>query len=259
MLNLATPIKAAISRIIAATPLGSWPVRVRAGRAKGARWTLHPFSSYWRAGEDGIDILDAAKYLPFIQGAVFWDIGAHFGIHTVGMAMSVGLRGAVYGFEPDPIAWRKLQRHVRMNKLANVEIFELAASDVSGGATLYSPPGGISALSQFMISGVPMTSFSVQTVRLDDMVAAGKLRLPNMIKIDVEGHGDAVLRGAVAAIKLARPIISLSTHTTQEIDGARAALEPLGYYPTRDGKPIEWSAIASFTTLLPAPIKADPN
>ena len=27
-----------------------WPVRVRSGFAAGARWTLYPWSAYWRGG-----------------------------------------------------------------------------------------------------------------------------------------------------------------------------------------------------------------
>jgi hypothetical protein len=128
-----------ISRAIANTPLGYCRVRVRDGLAKGAQWTLLPFSSYWRFGGAEQDVLAAAAYLPSLKGIVFWDFGAHFGIHTVGMAMQVGPTGEVVAFEPDPGAFRRLQYHIELNHLSNVRLFAAGASRKSGRGRLYLP------------------------------------------------------------------------------------------------------------------------
>src|SRR5262249_9791005 len=114
----------AISRVLGASFIGYFPVRVRGGRARGARWTLLPFSSYWRRGETENDVTQAASYLCELKDITFWDIGAHFGIHTVGMAMSVGPSGQVVAFEPDPAAFSRLSYHVRKNDLSNVRLFD---------------------------------------------------------------------------------------------------------------------------------------
>jgi hypothetical protein len=62
--------------ILAATPLAYFPVRVRKGPAKGARWTLLPFSANWRKGGGEQDVACALKYLKFIKGAVFCEVAA---------------------------------------------------------------------------------------------------------------------------------------------------------------------------------------
>ena len=74
-----------ISRALGETPIGYFPVRVRAGLAKGARWTFLPFSSYWRAASSE-PMSVGYLLLSTLEGLVFWDCGAHFGIHTVGMS-----------------------------------------------------------------------------------------------------------------------------------------------------------------------------
>src|SRR4051812_26846547 len=131
----------ALSRLAAATPIGLFPVRVRAGLAKGARWTAAPFSANWRLGGAEGDVAAALAYLDQPCGAVFWDFGAHFGIHTVGIAMKTGPSGEVVAFEPDPVAFARLTRHVRMNRLTNVILVPAAASRVRGEDILYLPGG----------------------------------------------------------------------------------------------------------------------
>jgi hypothetical protein len=112
--------KRTLSRLLAATPLAHIPVRVQSGFAKGSRWTLLPFSTYWRYGGGERDVEIAVSYIPDLTGLVFWDFGAHFGIHTVGMAKQVGPLGQVAAFEPLPGPFSKLTRHVRLNDLRNV-------------------------------------------------------------------------------------------------------------------------------------------
>src|ERR1700729_2491433 len=112
------------SRVISATPLAYYPVRVRCGLAKGARWTFAPFSANWRYGGAEQDVEAGFAILPNPKGAVFWDFGAHFGIHTVGVAMHIGPGGQVAAFEPDPAAFKRLELHVALNCLTNVRLFE---------------------------------------------------------------------------------------------------------------------------------------
>src|SRR5689334_734786 len=89
-------------RLLASTLLADIPVRIRSGQAKGARWTLLPFSAYWRHGGYERDVEIAVSLIPDMVGKVFWDFGAHFGIHTVTVARMVGPSGQVAAFEPLP-------------------------------------------------------------------------------------------------------------------------------------------------------------
>jgi FkbM family methyltransferase len=244
-----------VSRVLAATPLAYCRVRVRAGFAKGAQWTLLPFSSYWRLGGAEQDVLAATSYLPTLNGIVFWDFGAHFGIHTVGMGMQVGPTGQVAAFEPDPGAFRRLQYHVEINHLSNVRLFEAAASRTSGRGNLYLPGGKGSAVSHLRyyasddMTGVD--SISVPTIAPDDLVAEGKIRAPHIIKIDVQGHGAEAGAGAINTIRTTLPIIAFSNHSEAERSGIQRLLEPLSYAPVHfDGSSCAWLDITE-ALLIP--------
>jgi FkbM family methyltransferase len=246
----------AAGAFIGATPLGLLPTRVRAGRAKGARWTLLPFSSYWRSGESEHDVQRACEYLTDLSGITFWDIGAHFGIHSVGMAMSIGTAGQVVAFEPDPCAFRRLSRHVALNRLDNVQMLQVAASNKNGAAALFLPQRGGSSCSHLKfnswddMNGVASTT--IETVRPDDLVRSSLIRAPDLIKIDVQGHGAQAIEGSLQAIRNKRPIIAFSNHSDHERFGIRDLLAPLAY-TVRDlgGMPCDWNDIADVAILVP--------
>lgn len=211
---------------------GLLPVRVRRGLARGAWWSAYPYSSYWRRGGhdavvDGALIRHAAR-----SGAVCWDIGAHYGIYAVGLARAVGPSGAVEAFEPDPIAFRRLTWHRRLNRLENLRLHNVAVSDTSGVRQLYNYEafGGTASHLPYpdeTTEGVP--SVRVAGIRLDDWLAAGRLRAPDFIKVDVEGHAGPVLRGAPTTVSRHRPVLLVAIHTLDERAQVEGLLGPHGY------------------------------
>jgi FkbM family methyltransferase len=237
-----------LSKAVSATPLTNYPVRVRKGFARGARWTAFPFSDYWRNGGSENDVAQAVNYLPTVKGAVFWDFGAHFGIHTIGLAMQAGPTGQAVAFEPDPAAFKKLNQHVAMNRLHNVKLYNAAVSASSGIGTLYLPHGHSagSSVSHFQYDGQDVTGIphiTVKTVSADDLVCRAQIRLPSILKIDVQGHGAHAIAGAIKSISAARPIIAFSVHGEAEWQGVKELLGPLGYTPEAlDRSAISWDS-----------------
>ena len=243
-----------ITQFAAGTRLQLWPVRVRAGLARGARWTLYPFSSNWRLGGEQ-DLEMAFNLLNPKAGAVCWDLGAHFGIYTVGFARQVGNEGQVYAFEPDPVAFARLRRHARMNKLNNVKLFNIAASDRDGELKLIITGGLGSTVTHAKYEDELVSDqaefLTSKCARLDTLVQSGELRLPNFIKVDVEGHGAEALAGAVSSIKLSRPIIALSIHSPHEWEASRSLLQPLNYTPVIRAKTTGgWETPAALETIV---------
>jgi len=247
-------LKGAISRLLALTPLAYFPVSVRRGPAKGAKWTLLPFSSNWRRGGDD-DILVGLNLLIPAAGKVCWDLGAHFGIYTVAMAKLVGPTGQVVAFEPDAIACERLRHHVRINALANVRVVTAAASDACGKGELIVTQGLGSSFSHFRYEDEPVpASAHVQAADLviaDEMVARGECRAPDLIKVDVQGHGAQALRGSIGSIRARKPIIIFSNHSPWEYRGVRDLLEPMGYVPRATNlESISWDEVSNWDTVV---------
>lgn len=228
------------------TGLGNIPVRSRNGLLSGARWTLYPFSSYWRGTTD-------REAIPWLDrfcrpGCAALDLGAHFGVFTVAMAQRVGTSGQVIALEPDGTARAKCVRHVRMNRLGQVRVFPEAASSTNGTLRLVSE--GDAGNSESFVSGDPGLGAAVPCVRLDDLYEKERLRPPQFIKVDVENHGAEALAGA-PAILAGRPNILMSFHSEDELSGTRAILKPLGYHAiSLSGQSIDWGQALYSNAIL---------
>ena len=245
-----------IGGLLGRTPLGLFPVAVRAGLAQGARWTLLPYSSYWRSGGGEHDIETVVASLPSLTGATCWDLGAHFGLYTIGFARLVGPTGHVASFEPDPIAFARCERHVRINSLRNVRLFNAAVSESAGQRPLILADKTLgSSANHLRYEDEPVSpderTIDIETVVLDDLVASGAIRPPTLVKVDVEGHGAKALTGAIKTLGLHAPTVVMSFHSHAEANDTRAILEPLGYYCREmDGGEMSWPAVVFRTVRL---------
>ncbi|MEQ8247516.1 MAG: FkbM family methyltransferase [Alphaproteobacteria bacterium] len=146
-------------------------------------------------------------------GAVVLDVGAHVGLFAMPAAIAAGKNGAVVAFEPAPRNVDLLRRHVRLNKLSNVEVvqtllgdqvrrdveFHVASRD-SGLNSLADTP----KLKGSRKIGLPMISL--------DAFCFDRGLKPNLIKMDIEGGELAALRGARNVLQRDRPLLLLSVH-----------------------------------------------
>jgi FkbM family methyltransferase len=167
--------------------------------------------------------------------------------------MRVGPEGQAVAFEPDPVAYRRLVKHVSMNKnLQNVVTFEAAASSETGQSTLYFPsglgPGSACSHMQYLADNdmTETPSITIRTVAPDDLVESNTIRAPDFIKIDVQGHGAKALAGSINSIRKSWPVIAFSQHSEAELNGIRELLEPLGYTPVKNfsGRQAGWTESA---------------
>lgn len=136
------------------------------------------------------------------------DVGANLGYFTISMARSVGTEGRVWAFEPVPPTFDRLRLSVSLNRLEQVTPLPLAVGDVDGEAQISFDPQLAGSASLHGDARLPRTEVRrVPICRLDGLVDAGKVAPPQLIKIDVEGHELAVIRGALATIAQTRPFI----------------------------------------------------
>jgi FkbM family methyltransferase len=213
--------------------VGNLPMMILRGPARGSWWTLYPWTSYWRLGGHEPRVDAALQEVGDLKGNVAWDCGAHFGIYTIRFARQVGEEGQVAAFEPDPVSFGKMQRHVRMNGFRNVVAFNAAASDCAEDAAIVVQEGLGGTTSHLPYPGEVVApesrTVTVHRVRGDDLVSEGRVRLPDLIKLDVEGHGGEVLAGAANSLHSSKPAIVAAMHSPQEVEAIRRVVAPIGY------------------------------
>lgn len=212
------------------TGLEYLPVKARGGLCRGACWTLYPWTSYWRGNYEPA-VAQTIMDLEDMTGKVCWDLGAHYGYYSVGLALRTGPTGQIAAFEPLPVSFARLKRHKDLNHLTWLKSFPFASSDSEGETEFIVTDG--ETVSHLPYDGEKSTqttrAIRIRTVRLDDLVSRGEIRPADFIKVDVEGHGHRALAGAIETIRARLPTILMGFHSPQEVAGTEELLRPLGY------------------------------
>lgn len=156
-------------------------------------------------------------------GAVVFDVGAHAGYYTLIFSQAVGPAGRVVAFEPDPQNVGRLRRHLDLNDAGNVTLVEAAVSDSDESGRF--APGRDSYTGRLDRHG----AIQVAAVTLDDLVEAGRVPPPALMKIDVEGAEMQVLAGCRRLLLSHRPTLLLAVHSARLRESCTARLEQCGY------------------------------
>lgn len=127
------------------------------------------------------------------------DVGAHIGFYTCLLASLSGDNGKVSAFEPMPSHFELLLKNVNENQFQQrVMAYQLACSDVHGHL------GASKVSNMFVVGQVSQAEqVIVEAVRLDDLIEEPI----DIVKLDIEGHEPAAIRGMISIISRDRPII----------------------------------------------------
>ena len=206
---------------------GTRRLRIRTGPGEGLLFELNPrWETHLWEGEHELmaqrAVLDKLK-----SGAVFYDVGAGFGLYSL-MAARVGAR--VFAFEPDERNVQSLLRCAKWNSLeGRVEIIRLAVLSKSGDAEL-EPAGhdrGHGNAHVLDKAGAGQLTVRISCTSLDDFARLNPL--PDVIKIDVEGSESEVLRGSTELMGRSRPEVICEVHDAQNAVFVQAWLKARGY------------------------------
>ncbi len=146
------------------------------------------------------------------RGNIVFDIGTHKGAYLYFMRQHIGMKGKVYGFEPQQLLYNYLQTTKALLAWQNVVIEPYAVSDAEGFATLYVPHNhgresspGATIVDNFQSGAIQRTE-TVSTIALDVYCISHDLK-PSFLKIDVEGNELNVFRGAQKLLQYHKPKI----------------------------------------------------
>lgn len=125
-------------------------------------------------------------------GDVIADVGAFIGLYALALAKRVGPQGRVVAFEPSAPNCAILKQHVRLNHVKNTLEVVQAAVGAEKGRVQFQDDG--SSESHVIANpNTPQSAASIQMVTLDEVFVGKRL---DILKIDVEGFEEQVLRGA---------------------------------------------------------------
>jgi FkbM family methyltransferase len=134
-------------------------------------------------------------------GQLCFDVGANVGYYVLQLAYWSRPGGKIIAFEPNPEVRVILERHVRLNGIADdVIVVPAAVGSAAGTATLYTPVGdpGLDGISRL---GSPVDliannarKVTVPVITLDEYCEANEL-YPDWVVMDIEGFELAALSG----------------------------------------------------------------
>ena len=164
------------------------------------------FKWYVEGGDDYLVINDG-EYVVFeflkefeAPMRVFVDVGAHVGEYAIRMSRYYT---HVYAIEPNPRAVKILEKNIELNNAWNVEVINVACGDSDGIGHL-GLRGGSSTL---LDVGGNIRTIQVPIRRLDEIIEKA-----HVIKIDVEGYEEKVIRGTMRLIEKCKPVIVIEHH-----------------------------------------------
>lgn len=178
------------------------------------------------------------------DGDTMIDVGANIGFFTLLASRKVGALGKIIAFEPVSSTCAALRNNLSINGTVNVNVQEIALSNVDGTATIYEGPARNKGLSSMRPidnasnkQSVPMAAFDSLEISRESI---------HLIKIDVEGAEQLVVEGMMECLKRNRPhlIIEITDAFLQEFGYSATSLYQkliaLGYriYEITDRGPI---------------------
>lgn len=169
------------------------------------------------------------------------DVGANIGAFTVELAK---IARYVHAFEPQRHVYHMLCGNVALRNLDNVTCHHMALGDTSG--ILEVPTLNRDVVNNLGAFSVDMPGEKADRVRIEP------LQIPcQFLKVDVEGHELAVLRGAEPMIRECRPVLYVENDRHDKADALIEYVRELGYTPY-------WHVTPMFRENNFRRLKADP-
>lgn len=115
---------------------------------------------------------------------VIFDCGANIGLATIYFKIFYP-KVKIYSFEPNPVAFKYLERNIKLNNLRNVFLQQIALSDESGEVELFFDEKNLVTGSLNQDRDTFYQAIKVRAAKLSDFILSEEV--VDLIKLDVEG------------------------------------------------------------------------
>jgi len=201
-----------------ARPLFAGDLQILGGMARGVRLSAASLpleqlqAHYFLRGNLEVTVQEALRRHLAPDG-VLYDIGANLGFFSLLGARLAGSAGRVFAFEPVPANATAVRRHSALNPTMNVTVLELAVGARSGRVMLSIPEDASWAyLESYAPDRDVIAKVEIDVASIDELLDAGRIAPPDVVKIDTEGAELQVMRGMERTIVAHRPAIVCEMH-----------------------------------------------
>ena len=179
-----------------------------------ARFAFSNFSSWGDLDSKNSGFLSCIERCKKAKCAI--DVGAHIGLVTLPMNKVMESQGKIFAFEPANYNRNILKRHLKINHIVNVEVFDFLVGKSSSGRVEFYEESKDSPLGTIALRGDRKGFIKTHKKQISlDIFCENKGISPDIIKIDVEGGEIGVLLGSENTIRKYKPIIFLSVHPSE--------------------------------------------
>ena len=151
------------------------------------------------------------------------DIGAAFGIYALRASKMVGKNGLVIAIEPDPINFKFLKHHIKLNRVSNIVPVNSAVGDRVGTVKLYQREALSHSINRPYFG---CKYIMVKMLTFDYLMRSLNIDHIDLLKVDVEGAELEVLKG-IKETFVER--ITMEYHGKEKVRQVSHLLESRGY------------------------------
>ena len=167
-------------------------------------------NGYWAKEDINLIKMIMEIKLKDAEKVVFYDVGANIGTHTLAIAKSLGEKVFVRSFEAQRMMYYMACGTIALNGLFNVEIENVAVSDINGDVIEIQLPdytksnnfGGLELIEPKRTDNMNMIKYKKQNVITRTLDSYDEK--VDFIKMDIEGMEDRALEGSKELFKRCR-------------------------------------------------------
>lgn len=216
----------------------------------------HPIcqSEFSVFSQDREQAAEMTKFVEIVRpGFKILDVGAHWGAFTLAALKKAGAAGSVICIEASGPVIRVLRENICLNNIVSqVTVVNAACGDANGTIPMLTTGAG--GADYFVVPSESRPDVITVAQVTADSVCEQYQFSPHLVKIDVEGFEEEVVKGAKKMLRNSRPIVFLELHGEQIRARGRCpedvleAFSEAGYSVWRsvgDGIPMLHSDLAS--------------
>ena len=147
---------------------------------------------------------------------IFWDIGANIGLYSVYVAINFP-KSSIISFEPSTLNLNILSRNISLNNLEKkINIFQIGLTNINNkffemNETTLEEGGALSSFAKnYNFEGKKIrkiNKYSIFGTKIDYLISNSILKVPDYIKIDVDGIEHFILQGGDFVLKHVKSIL----------------------------------------------------